>query len=190
MILYVDETASTEYFIVTGLLVEKATDIETAYKRFKKQANRVHLSPKQKSILFTEFKSTIMDSDFQKLKTIMLKELNKFEYCAIYSCYVKKSAFGQSVKEKVYTALLMKIVSAIKENIDIIFDTFNKQDFENDVIECLLGCPNVTSIKACDSQKEVGIQFVDNLCSVFRLHRTNRDTMNFYSIIKPYVVEV
>ena len=190
MVLYVDETASNEYFIVTGLLVNNPSDVDLAYKRFRKQANKVKLTSKQKAVLFTEFKSTMMDTDFQQLKATMLKELNKFEYCAIYSCYVKRSAFGQSVKEKVYTALLMKIVSSIKEDIDIIFDTFNKRDFEQDIIECISGCPNVKSIRPCDSQKEAGIQFVDNLCSVFRLHKTNRDEMDFYSLIEPYVTEV
>lgn len=190
MILYVDETASDEYFIVTGLLIKNVSDIEMAYKRFRKQANLVKLAPKKKAVLFTEFKSTIMDTDFQQLKIKMLKELNKFEYCTIYSCYVKKNAFGQSVKEKIYTALLMKIVGAIEDEVDIIFDTFNKCDFEHDIIECLLGCTNVESIRPCDSQKEAGIQFVDNLCSVFRLHKTNRDVMNFYALVEPYAKEV
>ncbi len=84
----------------------------------------------------------------------------------------------------------MRIVGAIENEIDIIFDTFNKWDFEQDIIECLLGCPNVKSIRPCDSQKEAGIQFVDNLCSVFRLHKTNRDVMNFYTLVEPFVKEV
>ena len=36
MVLYVDETECEEFFIVTGLLVENASDVNDAYKRFKK----------------------------------------------------------------------------------------------------------------------------------------------------------
>lgn len=39
------------------------------------------------------------------------------------------------MKEERYIYLLNNIVSFIKENVDIIFDSFNKIDFEKKIIE-------------------------------------------------------
>lgn len=190
MYLFVDETECPEYFIVTGLLVNSKEDVELAYKRFKKKVSGIPIPPIKKAELFTEFKSTLLDNDYKRVKRALLLELNEFEYCAAYSCYIKKALFPQSVKEKIYTSLLMRIVMAIDNEVDIIFDTFNNQAFENDIIQCLLGCTNVKTINPGDSQKEPGIQFADNLCSVFRLHKTGRDSKDFYSLISDFVKEV
>ena len=109
MVLYVDETENDDYFIVTGLLVESEADVSAVYSRFKKRADKHKISPKYKSKLFTEFKSTILDKRFQKIKVIMLEELNAIDYCVIYSCYIKKeSILTQENKERVYIQLYLK----------------------------------------------------------------------------------
>ena len=132
MYLYVDETECPEYFIVTGLLFNSKEDLELAYKRFRKKAQDVKLSQKQKSILFTEFKSTLLDNDYQNLKTDMLRELNRFQYRVICSCHIKRgSVFGQKTKERIYINLLSRIVLSIEGECEVVFDSFNKKRILN-----------------------------------------------------------
>jgi len=191
MILYVDETASKEYFIVAGLLVNSATDVTMAYKRFRKHAKKYKISKEQKANLFIEFKSTKMDKHFQKLKLQMLTELNSFEYCTIYSCYIKRdSVFSQKTMERSYLNLISKIVSSINKNVDVIFDRFNKKDFEEAIVKKLLSFSHVISATPKDSQNEAGIQYADNLCSVIRLYKTSSDSFGFYKIVEPFIKEV
>lgn len=190
MILYIDETASKEYFIVAGLLVNSALDVAMAYKRFKKHAKRYKISKEQKANLFIEFKSTKMDKHFQKLKLQMLTELNNFEYCAIYSCYIKRdSVFSQRTMERSYLNLISKIVSTIDKDVEVIFDRFNKKDFEEAIVKKLQSFSHVTSAKPEDSQNEAGIQYADNLCSVIRLYKTNADPCGFYQVVEPFIKE-
>ena len=66
MLLLVDETENNEFFIVTGLLVQSQKDIDLTYNRFKKIAKRINISDKKRGQLFTEFKSTLMDRNYQK----------------------------------------------------------------------------------------------------------------------------
>ncbi len=191
MILYVDETASDEYFIVAGLLVKSTCDIEMAYKRFKKHAGEYKIPDKLKADLFLEFKSVKMDKHFQKLKKQMLSELNSFEYCTIYSCYRKKNVvFTQKTMERSYLNLLSSIVASIDNEVEVVFDRFNKKDFEESIVKKLLSFPHVLSAKPEDSQNEVGIQFADNLCSVIRLYKTNSDSYKFYEVVEQFVKEV
>lgn len=188
MVLYVDETENDDYFIVTGLLVESEADVSAVYSRFKKRADKHKISPKYKSKLFTEFKSTILDKRFQKIKVIMLEELNAIDYCVIYSCYIKKeSILTQENKERVYIQLLTRIVENINFDIDVIFDTFNKKDFEDSIISVISDYEHVNSIESRDSQISPGLQYVDNLCSVYRHHLSGTDENNFYKQIESYV---
>lgn len=190
MILYVDETENDHYFIVTGLLVPSQKSIDMAYKQFKKKVNTMKLKPKMKERIFNEFKSTILDREFQRIKVKMLEEILQIDNQIIYFCYVKKDGyFNQIMKEEQYIYLLNNIVSFIKENVDIIFDSFNKIDFEEKIIESISKHPNVISIQSRNSFDEPGIQFVDNLCSVIRL--SYLDSKNhYYSIIKDKVIQV
>ena len=191
MLLFVDETENDDYFIVTGLLVESQQDIDLIYNRFKKKAKRINISDKKKAQLFTEFKSTLMDRNYQKLKITMLSELSAIEHFIIYSCYIKKdSYFPQTLKEDVYIQLLSKIVESSSDGLNIIFDTFNKQDFEANIINTISSFSSVVSIKSCDSQRNPGLQFVDNLCSTCRRYLSNDDPNNFYEIIKEKIKEV
>lgn len=131
MVLYIDETENDHYFIVTGLLVASQKSIDVAYKQFKKKINTMKLKPKMKEKIFNEFKSTILDRKFQRIKVKMLEEIMQIDTQIIYSCYVKKKeCFNQLMKEEQYIYLLNNIVSFIKNDIDIIFDSFNKVDFE------------------------------------------------------------
>ena len=111
MLLFVDETENDNYFIVTGLLVQSQNDINMSFNRFKKHAKNLNISAKKKAQLFTEFKSTLMDRNYQKLKIAMLSELNSIEHCIIYSCYIKKDfTFPQTLNEDTYIYLLSQLL--------------------------------------------------------------------------------
>lgn len=68
MILYIDETENDDYFIVTGLLVASKQNVDMSYKHFKKKVHAMNLSPKRKEKIFNEFKSVILDREFQRIK--------------------------------------------------------------------------------------------------------------------------
>lgn len=188
MVLYVDETENDDYFIVTGLLVNSQTDIINTYNHFKKRADKLKIAPKEKGKLFTEFKSTLLDNRFQKIKGFMIEELDVIEHCVIYSCYIKKSSkFSQELKEETYIKLLRKIVEAIDVDVDIVFDTFNKRNFEESILSTISKLQNVNSIESCDSQLSPGLQYVDNLCSIYRHHLSGTDKNGFFEKIENYV---
>ncbi len=86
--------------------------------------------------------------------------------------------------------MLEKIVSNIADDIDIIFDNFNKKDFEMKIVERIGSKDNVRSIKPMNSQLEAGLKYVDNICSVIRLHLSDHDEYSFYSFIKDKVINV
>ena len=191
MVLFVDETENDEYFIVTGLLVKSREEAATAYSHFKKSVRQIPIPEKKRATIFTEFKSVLLDRDFKRIKVKMLEEINSIEHCVIYSCHIKKGEFfSQEYKEGTYLVLLSKIVSSIGDDISIIFDTFNKNDFEERIIDRISSYKNVQAIMPRDSQKEPGLQFVDNLCSVIRLYKSDSDEYGFYDIIRKYVKEV
>ena len=191
MILFVDETENDTYFIVTGLLVNSREDVNNAYRKFKKRIAGSHLSGKDKQLVYTEFKATQLDKHFQRIKKKLLEEIFSFENAIIYSCYIKKdTGFAQVEKERVYISLLSKIVDSLEVNADIVFDAFNKPDFEERVIQEIQAHTNVISVTPMDSRKEAGLQFVDNLCSVIRLYRSNADVNHFYDIIETRVKNI
>lgn len=70
-----------------------------AYKQFKKKVNTMKLKPKIKKKIFNEFKSTILDREFQRIKVKMHKEILQIDNQIIYSCYVKRRFF-QSKNER------------------------------------------------------------------------------------------
>ena len=191
MTLYVDETENEEFFIVSGLLVNSSSDVELAFKQFKKNIHGAHISAKEKQELFTEFKATQLDRHYQKIKFRMLDAICTFDNSIIYSCHIKKGpSFLQSRKEDVYVLLLSKIVASLEEETDIIFDTFNKMDFESRITNTILPYSNVSSIQARDSRTEAGLQFIDNICSTIRLHLSGKDQNGFYKIIEDRVQNV
>ena len=77
-----------------------------------------------------------------------------------------------------------------EEDISIIFDAFNKTDFEDRIIDRISTYNNVQAIMPRDSQKEPGLQFVDNICSILRLHKSGTDKHKFYPLIEKWIKEV
>ena len=191
MILFVDETENVDHFILTGLLVNSREEINLAYKRFKNKVIDTPISNREKAVLFTEYKSILLDRRYKRIKIKMLEELGKIHPMIIYSCHIKKGAsFSQKVKEDTYIVLLSKIVSSIEAYISVIFDAFNKTDFERRIVERIIDYQNVQAISPVDSQKEPGLQFVDNICSVIRMHASNSDQYGFYQIIEKWIKSV
>ena len=190
MILFVDETENDRFFIVTGLLMKSKSEADELYRRFKKKINGSKISEKEKRVVYNEFKSTLLDKSYQRIKTVLLCEIMEYEDSIVYSCYIKKDKrMNQKTKEENYIALLSNIVSRVAD-VEIIYDTFNKRDFESKIEQKIGSMEKVVSISAKDSCAEPGLQLVDNLCSVIRLHRSNMDQNCFYDIIKNRVIEV
>lgn len=191
MILFVDETENEEYFIVTGLLIDSRETAEAVVNRFKKKAYNMPVAKRDKASLFTEFKSTILDRHYQRIKIKMIEVLAEEDHRIIFSCYIKKNkSFPQNFKEDTYIALLSRIVLNIEHDVSIIFDTFNKKDFEARIIDRISTYGNVQAIMPRDSQLEAGLQIVDNMCSIIRLHMTGMDEYGFYEKIEQWVTEV
>ena len=184
MLLFVDETENEDLFIVTGFLVNSKEEADLAYKHFKRKIKDCRVSDREKRILYTEFKSTLMDQHYQKLKIRMLEEIVAFNNSIIYSAYIKKDdLFHQSRKEDIYVLLLSKIVASLDQETEIIYDTFNKRDFENRINATIAPFSHIISIRSADSRTEAGLQFVDNICSVIRLYESGKDHYSFYQII-------
>ena len=87
--------------------------------------------------------------------------------------------------------MLHEIVRNIKDDTVVSFDSFGKNVFESKIKKEIIRLNNCVSIESCDSQKEKGIQFADNACSVIRHHLTNNDPNCFYEIIsdKAYCID-
>lgn len=189
MILFVDETECKDYFIIAGLLTESKSKTDDAFKRFKKKVKNFPIPPKKKEKLFTEFKSVLLDKEYQKIKVCMLEHIDSLNYSVIYSVYKKDgNKFNQDIKERIYLQLLNNIVLNIDEQIDIIFDTFNKKDFEEKIINSIKLNHNVLSIIQQDSRLEFGLQFIDNICSVIRLHIDRKESTLYYLLSNYYEV--
>lgn len=183
MILYVDETENNDYFIVAGLLVESKEQTDFVFKQFKRKVKNFRLTPREKEKVFIEFKATILDREYQRIKVCMLEHINRMNYSVFYSVYPKNGQkFYQEYKEQEYIRMLEKIVSNINKNIDIIFDAFKKKDFEEKIIKIISSKENVLSIQKRDSRLEDGLKFVDNICSIIRLYKTSQNTV-FYHLL-------
>lgn len=109
--------------------------------------------------------------------------------CILLHTLKRISHLNRKTKKKQYIFLLNKIVNSIDQDISIIFDTFNKPDFEDNIINTIKLHSNVLSIIPCDSRNESGLQFVDNLCSVIRLNKSKKEN-DFYSLIENNIIEV
>ena len=58
------------------------------------------------------------------------------------------------------------------------------------IVERIGSKDNVRSIKPMNSQLEAGLKYVDNICSVIRLHLPDHDEYSFYSFIKDKMINV
>lgn len=191
MILYIDETENEKYFIVTGLLVETEQTVELAYKKFKKSISGIKLSEKERQNVYLEFKATLLDKKYSRIKVRLLTAIRDIESSIIYSCYIKKNKIlNQPLKESVYIMLLSNIINNCDNSINIVFDRFNKPDFEKRIVESFTANSKIVSIIAGDSQLVHGLQFADNLCSIIRLHKSDCDDEGFYSILADTIKEI
>ena len=86
--------------------------------------------------------------------------------------------------------MLSKIVLSIEGDLSVVFDTFNKRDFEDRIVDRISSHSNVQAIMPRDSQKEAGLQLVDNMCSILRLKQSNSDTHGFYDLVEDWICEV
>ena len=153
--------------------------------------NGFELGHKAKSKLFTEFKSTIMDRNYQRIKKRMLAEIMDLDCVVLYSYYKKSEQnINQILKQSVYITLLSNIIAALEEFTTVIFDGFGLEDFENNIVHSTKIYPFVTDIRPGDSQQEPGLQFVDNLCSVIRRHISINEKDLFYDSISEIVKSV
>ena len=191
MILYIDETENEQYFIVTGLLTSSRLAVDYSFKHFKNSVRKMDIKQKYKERIFVEFKSGLIDRNYKRIKYKLLEEIKDLESSVVYSCYVKKEyVLKQETKEKIYIQLVEKIVSYINDKIDVIFDEFGIDSFEREIINNIGEYKNVNSIIPMNSKLEAGLMYVDNLCSVIRLHLTNDDKYKFYDYIKDIAIEV
>lgn len=191
MILYVDETESDDYFILTGLLVENRYFVDMAYKHFKNRIKYYPLNKHAKERIYIEFKSFILDKHYQRIKNIMLEEIAKIDNCKIlYSIKRKKYGhFKQSDKENTYIELIAKLAKECGD-VSIIFDSFNNPRFEAKIIDKLCKLDNVVNARPMNSQDDHGLIFVDNLCGAIRLYISNLDTNGYYNKILSKVIEI
>ncbi len=185
MILYVDETENTELFLVAGILVDSPERVKDSFRHFRKAVDRMIRKQKEKEKVFVEFKSVYLDGRHQRLKKRMLEEIAALDGRIIYSCYLKKGRpFKQSEKEKVYLRLLKKIAETLPEDTDIVYDSFNKTDFDERIIKKISSLGNTSSVRPENSQKEPGLQYADNICSVLRLYLSGKDPEGYYGYIR------
>ena len=77
MVLYIDETENEEFFIVAGLLVESDSVVQASYKHLKKSIRGMHIPDRYKAKVYTEFKSTLLDRDYRRIKQRMLVEIQE-----------------------------------------------------------------------------------------------------------------
>lgn len=188
MILYIDETENEKYFIVAGLLIESERSTIRLYKSFKKDIKDYKISNKLKTKIYTEFKSTILDSRFQRIKRKMLETISATDIRIVYSAFKKEnSILKQSLKEKIYIDLLNSIIEGIDEEINVVYDRFGISSFETTIEDMVSKISGVKSITAGDSQLIPGLQFADNICSVIRLKISENDKNNYYPIIEKLV---
>ena len=191
MLLFVDETENESLFLVAGLLVESREVATESYQKFKKKVHNFPIVPSHKQQVFNEFKSTLLDRTYQRIKFKMIEEINQLDCCIIYSCYLKKAGrFDKNLKELVYISLLSNIVSSIDTDTSVIFDKFNVPTFDLKIVQTISGYKNVQAIMPRDSQTEPGLQFVDNICSILRRQISAKEKNEWYKILEERIREV
>ena len=181
-VLYVDETGNNEFFIVAGLLVNDE-ELELCYRQFKHDIRNYRLSSKDRQRIYTEFKSTLLDRHFQKIKAKMLKSIENIDHKIFWCKWIINRHFDQSLKEEAYLKLLLSIVENVDESdIVIVYDWFKNKMFEDLINRSILNNEDISDIKAGDSQKYHGLQYIDNICSAIRLKESGMNDI-FYDIV-------
>ena len=105
MILFIDETENEKYFIVAGLLLDSREIADSVYKSFRKKAKNMPVSKRDKQIVFTEFKSVMLDRHYQNIKRQMILALSEVDRHIIYSCYIKKQITSRKTSKRIFILL-------------------------------------------------------------------------------------
>lgn len=191
MVLFVDETENENLFLVGGVLVESKEEVHAAYKRFKRRIKDYPITNRFRTEVFREFKSTLLDKRYQRIKSRMVEEIADLDCKIIYACFKKSELkFDQELKEKVYMELLARISSSIDEDISIVFDAFNVPSFDEKVVRELSKQKAVQAIMPQNSQSEPGLQLIDNICSVLRYYKTSGEKNDWYKMLENKILEV
>lgn len=133
-IIYIDETENDEYFIVAGFLAKGESLVNSAYKRFKKSIKGYPIPNRYKSKVYTEFKSTMLDRDYSRIKKRMLEEIAAIDGKIVYA-YIKKenARQNQADKESAYIDLLHSMLNSLDQNVSVIFDRMQPLDFVTEI---------------------------------------------------------
>ena len=191
MVLYIDETENSDFFIVAGIIVNNSAETENAYRKFKKSIKDIKIPEKYRAKIFTEFKSTMLDRDYKRVKIKMLESLVELEPRIVFSAYTKRlPKLNQAQKESIYIILLTGILTELDDDTLVVFDRFGKADFEHKIMSLANVITNITDIHPEDSQKQHGLQFADNICSVLRKHKSGEDEYQYFNLIEKFVKEV
>ena len=109
----------------------------------------------------------------------------------VFACYLKKNLrFNQELKESVYITLLSRIIGELTADTIVVFDSFGKRDFEARIVRSFTDANNIENIYPGISEKEAGLQFIDNICSVIRLHKAGDKKDLFFGKIETMIKEV
>ena len=121
MILYIDETENEQYFILTGLLDPNRASVDITYKHFKKRIKNLSLNNRSKELVYREFKSVVLDKHYQRIKNIMLEEIDSIDnHFVIYSTQIKKDKYKtiedliKAIKDHIYYYNNDRIKSKLK----------------------------------------------------------------------------
>lgn len=189
--LFIDESIDSKYYVVGGVLVNKENDLLFVYNQIKRQILNMSLTDKQKKMITTEFKSTILDRTFPLIKRKFLYKLNAIDCNVIYSYKEIKQTFNKEYNESTYIDLLTNIVNYINDDVLIVtFDNFSNTKFEDKIIKTIGSIPKVKSIKTDYSYNNKGLQFADNVVGVIRRKLNNNDPNEFYDIISNKVIQL
>ncbi|MBR3227233.1 MAG: DUF3800 domain-containing protein [Erysipelotrichaceae bacterium] len=189
--LYIDESIDEKHFAVEGILCDSEKDMLLAYNRLKKQISRIPLTSRVKERINYEFKSSLLDRSYPKIKKKMLYKLNAFDCQVVYSCRNINGTIIQKEKESLYIDLLSRILNYIDDkSINVVFDSFGNRRFENDIIRAISKTNRFNTIGSDFSFNNKGLQFADNVCGTIRKHLSNSDIDDFYEIISKKTIKI
>ena len=103
--LYIDESIDEKHFAVEGILCDSEKDMLLACNRLKKQISRIPLTSRVKERINYEFKSSLLDRSYPKIKKKMLYKLNAFDCQVVYSCRNINGTIIQKEKNHEYIYL-------------------------------------------------------------------------------------
>lgn len=182
--LFIDESINENTFVVGGILIENDTEHFVAYNQFKKQIKEIPLTRKQKDRITFEFKSTLLEQSFPKIKRKLLYKLIALNCDIVYSSKNLTSNINQELKQNYYIKCLSNIINNINNELIIVtIDELGNKKFENNVFDKVNKYENVKSITKDNSFNNKGLQFADNVVNIIRKHISKIDKNNFYELV-------